>query len=254
MLSKNQIKMIASLKMKKFREEHQLFIAEGTKVVPELIQSDFKVHSVYCSKTWIRDNNYLLQGKKLLQDQVFEIDAKELERITQLTTPNEVLALIHIPEYDFKIDQLKNRLSMVLDEVKDPGNLGTLIRIADWFGIENIICSNDSVNVFNPKVVQSTMGSISRVRVYYQELNDFLIEAAEEKLPVYGALLDGGNIYQKDLSSEGLILLGNESRGISNDLLPFITEKITIPRFGKAESLNVSTAAAVICSEFRRRF
>jgi RNA methyltransferase, TrmH family len=253
MLSKNQIKLITSLKWKKFRDQHQLFIAEGTKVVPELLKSDFNIHSIYATKTWIRDNNYLFQNITELANLIYEIDQNELEKITQLTTPNEVLMLTKIPVDILMMENLSGKLSMVLDEVKDPGNLGTLIRIADWFGIENIICSNDSVDVFNSKVVQSTMGSISRVKIYYQELKKIFEKAIEIKLPVYGALLEGKNIYQKELSNEGFILLGNESRGISKDLLPFITEKITIPRFGKAESLNISAAAAVICSEFKRR-
>jgi RNA methyltransferase, TrmH family len=253
MLSKNQIKLITSLKWKKFRDQHQLFIAEGIKVVPELLKSDFNIHSIYATKTWIRDNNYLFQNITELANLIYEIDQNELEKITQLTTPNEVLMLAKIPVDILMMENLSGKLSMVLDEVKDPGNLGTLIRIADWFGIENIICSNDSVDVFNSKVVQSTMGSISRVKIYYQELKKFFEKAIEIKLPVYGALLEGKNIYQKELSNEGFILLGNESRGISKDLLPFITEKITIPRFGKAESLNISAAAAVICSEFKRR-
>lgn len=253
MISRNQIKLVTSLKMKKFREEHGLFIAEGTKIVPELLNSDFQVHSLFGTKTWISENNYLLQGKKELQDRIFEVNSKELERLSQLTTPNEVLALVRIPEDSLKVDELKGKLTMVLDELKDPGNLGTLIRIADWFGIGNIICSMDSVDQFNPKVIQSTMGSVARVKVHYVCLQDILTAAAKKNLPVYGALLDGKNIYREDLRQEGLIILGNESKGISGKLLPFISERITIPRFGHAESLNVSTAAAVICSEFRRR-
>jgi RNA methyltransferase, TrmH family len=252
MLSKNQIKLVNSLKMKKFRDEHRLFIAEGTKLVPELLKSSFQIHSLYGTTTWIRDNNYLLQGRNELQERVFEVDEKELSKISQLTVPNEVLVLAHIPEQQFFPEKLKGRLSMVLDEVKDPGNLGTLIRIADWFGIENIICSPDSVDVYNSKVVQSTMGSVTRINVFYTGLKDFL-RLPDLKMPVYGALLEGENIYEASLGTEGFILLGNESRGISPELLSFITHKITIPRSGGAESLNVSAAAAVICSEFRRR-
>ncbi|MDQ3192561.1 MAG: RNA methyltransferase [Bacteroidota bacterium] len=253
MLSKNQIKLINSLKIKKFRDEYNLFIAEGNKIVPEILNSSLTIHSLYAKKTWLDENNYLLSERKELKNNVFEASTKELERISALSTPNEVLLLVEKPIYDFNISDLNGRLSLMLDEIKDPGNFGTIIRIADWFGIEHIICSKNSVDAFNPKVVQATMGSLARIKIHYQDLSKVLKKASENlKIPVYGALLNGENIYQEKLENSGIILLGNESRGISIELLPLVTKKITIPSFGNAESLNISTAAAVICSEFVR--
>lgn len=252
MLSKNQIKLINGIKIKKIRTAQGLFMAESTKIVPEILRSDFKVHSLYATRGWLRKNQELFSG--LDPDAIFEVSDKELERISGLTTPNEVLMLVEIPVHPFPdLSALSKDLTLVLDEVKDPGNLGTIIRIADWFGIRNIICSENSVDVYNPKVVQATMGSITRVNVFYRNLEEFLSTTSKrEKLPVYGALLEGENIYSKKLASNGIIVLGNESAGISNSLLPFIQEKITIPSFGHAESLNISMAAAIICSEFKR--
>jgi TrmH family RNA methyltransferase len=194
----------------------------------------------------------------------FEIKATELERISALSTANEVIAVCEIPGYDLNAlnaDSLKGKLTLVLDDIKDPGNLGTIIRIADWFGIENIVCSNETVDSFNPKVVQATMGSVSRIKVYYADLEEFLkVQSSKLKVPVYGALLEGKNIYNEKLSSEGFIVIGNESRGISESIQALITDKISIPSFshyksngGEAESLNAAIATSIICSEFRRR-
>ncbi|HET6242992.1 MAG: RNA methyltransferase [Bacteroidetes bacterium] len=254
MLSKNQIKLINSLKIKKFRDESNLFLTEGTKIVSEILNSPLTIHSIYAKKTWLDQNNYLLAQRNDLVDSTFEISDKELERISSLSTANEVLMVVAKPSPIFQLETLTGKLTLMLDEVKDPGNLGTIIRIADWFGIENIICSKNSVDVFNPKVIQATMGSVSRINIFYQDL-EFVLEGNISKhlsLPVYGALLNGENIYKVKLMKWGIILLGNESKGISNQLLPFITHKIKIPSYGNAESLNVSTAAAVICSEFVR--
>ena len=255
MLSKNQIKYVNSLKQKKFREEHNLFIAEGTKIVPELLVSGISVKQVYATSDFFRTTKIATNIER------FEIKENELERISALMTPNEVLAVCETPHYQLQIDSLKNKLTLVLDDIKDPGNLGTIIRIADWFGIENIICSNDTVDAFNPKVVQATMGSISRIKIYYADLAEFFqLQIENFKLTVYGALLEGENIYTKKLSSEAFIVIGNESKGISEKLLPFITDRVSIPSFshyktvsGEAESLNAAIATSIICSEFRRR-
>ncbi|MBA3900722.1 MAG: RNA methyltransferase, partial [Bacteroidetes bacterium] len=171
----------------------------------------------------------------------------------QLSTPNEVLVLVHISKNQLNVIKLKGQLSIVLDEIKDPGNLGTIIRIADWFGIKNIICSENSADLYNPKVIQSTMGSFIRIDVFYEDLKLFF-ESYKSTVhhTIYGALLEGGDIYRKNLSSEGIILMGNESKGISESLKPFIDEAVSIPSFGGAESLNVSVATAIICSEFKR--
>jgi RNA methyltransferase, TrmH family len=252
MLTKNQIKLISSLKLKKNWEEHRLFVAEGTKIVTELLNSSFTIDSLYAKETWLIENNYLLKGK-LNENQIFKGSDKDFERISNLSTPNEVLVLVKIPQDSLKFENLKDHLILVLDEIKDPGNLGTIIRVADWFGIKKIICSENSVALYNPKVIQSTMGSFIRVNVFYQDLTRFFEKYKHDvKHNVYGAILGGGNIYKQQLEKKGIILMGNESKGISDALKPFIDQAITIPSFGGAESLNVSIATAIICSEFKR--
>jgi len=262
MLLKNQLKFVTSLKQKKNREAQQLFIAEGTKVVTELLSSSIVVKQLFATPQFFKD-------KKIDHTtECFEIKTSELERISSLTTPNEVLAICEIPNYELVAGELENKLTLVLDDIKDPGNLGTIIRIADWFGIENIICSTETVESFNPKVVQATMGSIARVKIHRMDLIAFFkvkslpATQAGSKWNVesFGAVLNGENIYSKTLPVNGLIVIGNESRGISEEVLPYIKNKIGIPSFSsykqgneKAESLNAAIATAIICSEFRRR-
>jgi TrmH family RNA methyltransferase len=254
MLSKSQITFINSLKQKKYREEHQLFIAEGAKIVPELLNSSIIVKQIYATSDFLR-NIIIPAGIER-----FEIKENELERISSLTKANEVLAVCETPNYVLDNESLKGKLTLVLDDIKDPGNLGTIIRIADWFGIENIVCSSETVDAFNSKVVQATMGSIARIKVHYVDLVPFIQQQVANKKFVYGALLEGENIYSEKLSSEGLIVIGNESRGISDEIQKLITNKISIPSFshyksggGEAESLNAAIATSIICSEFRRR-
>ncbi len=252
MLSKNQLKFINSLKQKKFREEHQLFIAEGKKIVIELLQSSITVKQILATSSFLR-NHKIEKGIEF-----FEVKESELERISSLSTSNEVIAVCEIPKNELNTNSLKNKLTLVLDEIKDPGNLGTIIRIADWFGIETIICSENSVDAFNPKVVQATMGSITRIKIFYTDLVAFLKNNNQQN--IYGALLEGENIYTKKLADNGLIVIGNESKGISAEVQKYISDKINIPSFshfkenkGEAESLNAAIATAIICSEFRRR-
>jgi len=251
MLSKNQAKFINSLKQKKFRDEHGLFVAEGAKIVNEILNSGIKVREIYSSINF----QHSIFSHEI---KVIRIKASELKKMSSLSTPNEVLAVCEIPKGDFNIFSIGMKLSLVLDTVQDPGNLGTIIRIADWFGVENIICSEETVEVYNPKVIQATMGSITRVKVHYVNLLEFLKKYKEEfpELKIYGALLDGENIYGQKLSKEGLVVIGNESKGISEELMPFITDKIKIPSYSvnetSVESLNAAIAAAVICAEFRR--
>lgn len=259
MLSKNQLKFVSSLKQKKFREEHNLFIAEGTKIVTELLQSKIKVKQVFATA------GFLSKVKIDKGIEWSEIKENELERLSAQVTANEVLAVCEIPEYKINNGELIERLTLVLDNIKDPGNLGTIIRIADWFGIDTIICSKETVDAFNPKVVQATMGSIARVNLHYTDLPGFFEEFKKDQpvdlqFPVYGALLEGSGIYGKQLTPYGFIVIGNESKGISAELLPYITDKISIPSFshyksdgGEAESLNAAIATSIICSEFRRR-
>jgi TrmH family RNA methyltransferase len=252
MISKNQLKFVNSLKQKKFREEHNLFIAEGTKIVHELLKSNIIIKQIFGTSDFFIKNQI---GKSIER---YEVKANELERLSALATPNDVLAVCEIPHYQLNKDELKDKLTLVLDNIKDPGNLGTIIRIADWFGIENIICSDETADAFNPKVIQATMGSIARIKLHYIDLTDFF--EGFKQLPVYGALLGGENIYTSQLSANGFIVIGNESKGISDNLLPYINHKISIPSYshfkeggGEAESLNAAVATSVICSEFRRR-
>ena len=258
MLSQNQIKHITALKVKKFREETGLFLAEGHKLVTDLLNSRYRVKEVFASADWIIQNLPLLQSKGI---HAFETLPREMERISGLTTPGPVLAVVEIPNAGMQECDISPRhhitteLSLALDDIRDPGNLGTILRIADWFGIGEVICSENTVDLYNPKVVQATMGSITRVNVGYCDLAKTL-EQMQGKCPVYGAFLAGDNLYGEPLDPRGIIVIGNESRGISKELEPYITRRLFIPSFGsgsKAESLNASVATAVICAEFRRQ-
>jgi TrmH family RNA methyltransferase len=278
MLSQNQIKHITALKVKKFREEHQQFIAEGHKLVMDLISGDFNISAIYASAAWSIDNLNRVRQKNI---PVFETLPREMERISALTTPSPVLAVVDIPPAHQHIStpahQHISTLTLALDDIRDPGNLGTIIRIADWFGIDRVLCSESCVDIYNPKVVQATMGSIARVKVVRCDLVGWLstlsgsatptgsatlsgcttLSGSCDKVPVYGTFLEGDSIFTQPLSDHGVIVIGNESRGISPELVPFITHKLFIPSFGpsdmgKAESLNASIATAIICAEFRR--
>jgi len=250
MLSKNQIKYINSLQLTKFRKANGQFIAEGTKLVTELINSSIKVVAVYAQSSWIKEH---LSGP--VDAEIIEITEHEINRLSSLATPPAVLCVAEIPRPVIQPENIAHDLALMLDDIKDPGNMGTIIRTADWFGIKTIICSENCVDAFNPKVVQATMGSISRINLFYTKLTDFLSTISSEA-NVYGTMLDGDNLINKKLDNSGIIIIGNESRGISSDLFPFITEKIKIPSFSvaeHAESLNASLATAIICYEFRRK-
>ena len=240
MVSKNQIKLITSLQQKKYRVVHQLFFAEGIKVIQELVESNFELVHLYTTQN---DFDEVSNLKKTI------IHESDLKKISALTTPNSCLALFKIPA-EKKI--IESGLIIALDSIRDPGNLGTILRLCDWFGIDQLICSKDAVDIYNPKVVQATMGSIARVNVNYIDLEAFL---KETKLPVFGTFMDGENIYKLDLPQGGIIIMGNEANGISPELELLVKNRLTIPRFGplqKTESLNVATATAIILSEFRR--
>lgn len=242
MFSKSQIKFIKSLSQKKFRTKNGLFLIEGKKGIFELLNSSIKLHSLYTTEDIFNtsENNTEI------------ITEAELKKISNLHTPQTALAIFSMPEV---APPNIGGLKVVLDEVKDPGNLGTIIRLCDWFGVEDLICSRGTVDCYNPKVVQATMGSISRVKIHYLDLVDFLA-SAKEKFPVYGTFLDGENVYTESLSSEGILVLGNEANGISPGVESMISKKLLIPQLGrtrKTESLNVATAAAIFLSEFSRR-
>ena len=252
MLSKNQLKFIRSLHQGKFRHEHGLFLAEGPKVVEEIIRSRFRVHSLYATENWTMKG-----GTSHQPLEVTTISPKELERISTLQAPNEVVAVVHMAAEEKALPDATSGLVLVLDGIRDPGNLGTIIRTADWFGFRDIVCSPDCVDVYNPKVVQATMGSIARVVVHYRELAE-IFGSRRKEVPVYGALLDGQNIYAASLLQHGYLLIGSESHGISPPAQLHITDPLRIPSFGDeagtgAESLNASIATAILCAEFRRR-
>lgn len=245
MLSKSQVSFIKSLHQKKYRKESGFFMIEGIKSISEFINSTYQIHSIYYTTQYA----HLLPINQT-KIALFEVSDAELLKISTLQTPQGILAVVYLPaEEKIDLENLKNRFSIVLDDIQDPGNLGTIIRTADWFGIRQIICSPSTVEAYNPKTVQATMGSLSRIRISYMDLSTLF---AQVKLPIFGALLDGKNIYEADWGSEGLILLGNEGHGISEILIKNINVPITIPRLGGGESLNVAVSAAIFCSEVTR--
>lgn len=256
MLSKNQLKHITGLQLKKYRELYGEFVAEGEKSIAELLKSTFEVKELFALDSWLQDNANLVNKHGI---KVQEISHAELANISTLKTPNKVVAVAAIPHAIEQPDDMFSDLILALDNIRDPGNLGTIIRTADWFGIRHIVCSPGCVDAFNPKVVQSSMGSITRTKLYYMELIEFL-KSAPDEIITYGCFLEGSNIQSASLKIPAIIIIGNESNGISDELLPFITEKLLIPSFsrgykdsGQAESLNASLANAIVCYEFRRR-
>lgn len=255
MLSKAKLKFIRELHTKKGRENSGLFIAEGFKLVDELCRSELKVTEVYESA----NSKTQIQIPKGIN--VIEVSDAELKKMSSLVSPNATLAIVEIPDFNPDFNSFKNKLVLLLDGIQDPGNLGTIIRIADWFGIETLFCSPDTVDCYNPKVVQATMGSIARVKLFYTKPEDAIQKLLNTNsgFPIYGAVLGGTSIYSTQLSENGLIVIGNESRGISPHIEVLLTDKITIPNFshlkqrgGEAESLNAAVATAIICAEFRR--
>ncbi|WP_299441589.1 RNA methyltransferase [uncultured Aquimarina sp.] len=242
MVSKNQKKLINSLHQKKYRKQHGLFVAEGKKVINELIEADLRLHSIFTL-----DASYF----ETSPDNTYIVTETELKSISFLTTPQVAIAIFHIPEVNAVNYQ---GLVLALDDVRDPGNLGTIIRLCDWFGITDLVCSEQTVDCFNPKVIQATMGSVTRVNIIYTNLQDFL-SSQNKEIPVYGTFMDGDSIYQEQLPESGIIVMGNEANGISPEIEELVTKRIAIPRFGKTqktESLNVATATAIILNEFRR--
>lgn len=253
MISKNQLKLINSLRLHKFRETEGLFIAEGVKLVDELLKSSFIIRSIYATRQWI-DAGHVPADRYLVD--ILEITEEELAKITALMTPNQVLALAAIPG-DSPMPDISEEWVMLLDQIKDPGNFGTIIRTADWFGMNRIVAAPGSVDIWNPKVVQASMGSVFRMPVHYLELTGFL-STYHRLMPVYGTLLEGVAPADISLSPNGIVVIGNESHGISEEIKPFISTKISIPaaaggNAGRAESLNASIAAAIVCYEIRRQ-
>ncbi len=240
MLSKNQVKFIRSLKKKKFRQTNQLFLAEGIKVVEELASSSFKLHKIYCTTSY--QNALKISDIQIITD-------KELSMISDFTNPNQVIGVFEMPT---EKNPQKTGLTVALDGINDPGNLGTIIRLCDWFGVEQLICSENTVDCYNPKVVQASMGSLARVAINYVDLNQFL--SAESRM-IYGTFLNGENIYDLKPEKNSVIVMGNEANGISDSIKALVKKKVTIPQFGEqqqTESLNVAAATAIFLSEFRR--
>ena len=244
MLTKNQIKFVKSLELKKNRKSERLFVAEGPKVVGDLLAAGWTPHSTYATADYC--------NPAILPQTVTD---EELQRLSFLQHPQKVLAIFHMPSSDEPPLPL-DRLSLALDGIQDPGNLGTIIRIADWFGISTVYCSPDTADAYNPKVVQATMGSLAHIRIVYCNLLQ-LFERLPKDYPVYGTLLDGNDIYQEALSKHGIIVMGNEGNGISPAVRQHVTHRLLIPNFSSgnhsAESLNVAIATAITCSEFVRR-
>ncbi|MBP6557129.1 MAG: RNA methyltransferase [Flavobacterium sp.] len=240
MVSKNQIKLITSLQQKKYRNEHQLFIAEGVKVIQELLQSNIVLEHL-----WVTENIF----DKVNPTQKTLINEADMKKISALTSPSSCLAVFKISK---ALPVTDTGLIVALDDIRDPGNLGTIIRLCDWFGVTQLLCSQETVDVYNPKVIQATMGSITRVNVNYVDLNEFV---SNTSLPVFGTFMDGKNIYKEVMPTDGVLIFGNEANGISPTLEKTIKNRIAIPRFGniqQTESLNVATATAIFLSEFRR--
>ncbi len=259
MLSKARIKLIRSLSQNKFRKSHELFIAEGWKIVREILaEKPEKIHSLYITGS----------GLELIREELPEqidyevIDQKELKQISLQKTPRDILALVSHFKEEWDPGLIQEGYSLVLDRIQDPGNLGTIIRIADWFGIGTIICSMDSADLYNPKSIQASMGSFLRVKVFYRKLTELLTEFSKKAgsgggtgFGIYGTVLEGISIHDEPFKDKGFIILGNESKGISGELLPFIEHKLMIPsRWGSRgpDSLNVAAAAAIVCSELTR--
>jgi TrmH family RNA methyltransferase len=240
MVSKNQIKLITGLQQKKYRNEHQLFLAEGVKVIQELLQSNIVLDHLFETESIFET---VPTAQKTL------IKEADMKRMSALNTPSSCLAVFHIPAPK-PIDS--KGLIVALDDIRDPGDLGTIIRLCDWFGVTQLLCSKETVDLYNPKVIQSTMGSLCRVQVNYVDLDAFI---SETTMPVFGTFMDGNNIYKEQLPFEGILIFGNEANGISSTLEQKIKNRIAIPRFGnlqQTESLNVATATAIFLSEFRR--
>jgi TrmH family RNA methyltransferase len=242
-------KLISSLNERKHRRSHGLFKAEGAKCIADTIGS-FQLFGLFATPEWAESHHDIIEKA---DGHVCYVSSRDLTRMSSLTTPQNAIAVYEIPNYTLNLASLEGRLSLALDGIQDPGNLGTIMRTADWFGISDILCSHSTADVWNPKVVQATMGAISRVRMHYCDLSEIMREV---RIPIYGTFLDGENIYGANLTAEGIIVMGNEGNGISDEVSKYIGNRLTIPSFSNgnetSESLNVAIATAITVSEFRR--
>lgn len=244
-MTKAEIQFVRSLADKRTRDSEQLFVAEGIKLIDEIRESKAKIRQIYTTRQDLKGANVTL------------VERRDMERISQLKTPSDCLAVVEQPRHTLPTKALQSSLTLALDGVQNPGNLGTIVRLADWFGVEDILCSKECADIYNPKVVQATMGALLRVRVHYVDnLAQILSSAANEGTPIYGTLLDGNNIYSEKLSNRGIIVMGNEGQGVSEECRKTLTHKLFIPPYPidrpTSESLNVAMATGIILAEFRR--
>ena len=253
MVSKNLRNYILSLQKKKAREEQQVFVIEGDKLIREFLRSDFSIVNLLAKPEFISSLPAELSGRA---GEIITVSYDELKKMSSMVTPHNALAVVRMPDVKFSPSKIFRSLSLALDTIQDPGNLGTIIRAAAWFGIRNIICTENSVDVYNPKVIQATMGAFINVNVYYTDLERFLQKAQKTGIPVYGAFLEGTEIFRQPHGKNGIILLGNESKGISDNLAGYVSHRVVIPRISPynegVESLNVGMAASIILYEFTR--
>lgn len=252
MISKSTIKLIKSLAQKKFRIKEKLFLVEGDKNVLETLKSNYSVEKLFATKIFISNHSKFCKKAK----EVFEVEHSEINKASLLKTPQDSLAICQIPERHHFPEEIKNNLSIYLDDIQDPGNLGTIIRICDWFNVEYLFCSPNTVDMYNPKVIQASMGSFCRTQTYEAPFNEIEKLSKSENIPIYGAFLEGENIYKQSLPEKAILVMGNEGNGIQREIEKKISNKIRIPEFSSkgngAESLNVSVATSIICSEFKR--
>lgn len=245
MLSKNDIKRIRSLSEKKERQQQGLFIAEGDKTCRDIIGSKIRINSIYATADWLEQYTQIIpEGCDCVI-----VTQKELEKLSRHNAPQQVIMLVHIPKNTLNLES--GLLTLVLDNLQDPGNLGTIIRTADWYGIQNIFCSSDTVDAYNPKVVDSTMGSIGRVNIVYGDIAELLKK--HKDIPVYGALLNGESVYTASLQTPAFLIIGNEGKGISKEIVHLINRPLHIPGKGSAESLNAAVATAILCDHFAQK-
>ena len=249
MISKARIKLIKSLEQRKQRNLQHLFVAEGPKLVGELLAA-MQPYYIAALPGWWKENKNKVKSSCVVDT----ITLEELQKVSLLRTPQQVIALFPIPQYKFDADIAQQELCLALDGIQDPGNMGTILRIADWFGIHNVVCSQETVDIYNPKAVQATMGALARVKVHYVNLPEILDPC---KTNIYGTLLDGNNIYEQELGQHGFIVMGNEGKGLSHAVRNLVTKKLFIPNYPlgtqTTESLNVAIATSIVCAEFRRR-
>ncbi len=256
MISKNRLKYVRSLEMKKYRKAEGVFVAEGHKLVGDLLDV-FECRYLAATSDWLSANAAWVERQRRSGVEVDEVTDEELKRASFQETPQQVLAVFKQLTYEVDVNEVaRKQLCLVLDDVQNPGNLGTIVRLADWFGIEHIFCSKGCADIYNPKTVQATMGGIARVQVHEADLPE-LLSRLDKDIPVYGTFLDGENIYGKELENRGLIVMGNEGKGVSKEVAAFVTERLYIPNYPEgretSESLNVAIATAIVCAEFRRR-